>query len=55
LFIGAALGAIGAVAGAFAGYELRKRLVRAWNVKDLFVALLEDIVAISLALFFVSR
>lgn len=54
LFVGAALGAIGAVAGAFAGYELRKRLVRALNVKDLFIALAEDMVAISLALFFVS-
>jgi uncharacterized membrane protein len=55
VFIGAALGGIGAVAGAFAGYELRKRFVSALNVKDLFVAIPEDLIAISLALFFLSR
>lgn len=55
LFVGGALGAIGAVAGAFAGYELRRRLVSALNIKDLFGALPEDMIAISLALFFVSR
>ena len=53
--IGAILGAIGAVIGAFAGYEARKRLVTQWNIPDLFVALSEDLIAISLALFFVSR
>lgn len=55
LFMGAALGAIGAVVGAFSGYELRKRLVSGFNIKDIFVALLEDAVAIGLALFFVTR
>lgn len=55
LLIGAALGAIGAVAGAFAGYELRKRLVSGLNVKDIFIALPEDLIAICLALFFVTR
>jgi uncharacterized membrane protein len=55
LLVGAALGAIGAVIGAFAGYELRKRLVAGLHIKDLFIALPEDVVAISLALFFVSR
>lgn len=55
LFIGAALGAIGAVAGAFAGYELRKRLVSGLSVKDIFIALPEDLIAICLALFFVTR
>ena len=55
LFVGAALGAIGAVLGAFAGYELRKRLVSGFNIKDIFVALPEDAVAIGLALFFVTR
>jgi uncharacterized membrane protein len=53
--IGAALGALGAVAGAFAGYELRKRLVTALNIKDLFIAIPEDLIAIGLALFFVTR
>jgi uncharacterized membrane protein len=55
LFMGAAFGAIGAVAGAFAGYELRRRLVTGLNVKDIFIALPEDVIAIGLALFFVTR
>ena len=55
LLAGAALGAIGAVAGAFGGYQARTRLVRGLKVKDIFVAVLEDLVAISLALLFVSR
>jgi uncharacterized membrane protein len=55
LLIGIVLGGIGAVLGAFAGYELRKRLVAGLNVKDIFIALSEDVIAIGLALFFVSR
>src|SRR6476619_8000412 len=55
LIIGALLGAVGGVIGAFAGYEIRRRLVTALHVKDIFVALLEDLVAIGLACFFVSR
>jgi uncharacterized membrane protein len=53
LIIGAILGAVGGVIGAFAGYEIRRRLVAALHVKDIFVALLEDLVAIGLACFFV--
>jgi uncharacterized membrane protein len=53
--IGAALGAAGAVAGAFAGYDIRRRLVTKLNIKDFVVALCEDAIAIGLALFFVSR
>jgi uncharacterized membrane protein len=50
------IGAIlGGIVGAFAGYEIRKRLVAGLNIKDIFVALLEDLVAIGLACFFVSR
>ena len=55
LIIGAILGAIGGVIGAFAGYEIRRRLVAALHIKDIFIALLEDLVAIGLACFFVSR
>jgi len=55
LILGAILGAFGGVIGAFAGYEIRRRLVAALHVKDIFVALLEDLVAIGLACFFVSR
>ena len=49
LIIGAILGAIGAVIGAFAGYEIRKRLVAALKAKDLFIALSEDLITIGLA------
>ena len=55
LVIGAILGAVGAVIGAFAGYEIRKRLVGALNIRDTFIALLEDLITIGLACFFVSR
>lgn len=55
LAVGAGLGAFGAVTGAFAGYEVRKRLVTGLNIKDLFVALPEDLIAIGLALFLVAR
>ena len=55
LIIGTLLGAVGAVIGAFTGYEIRRRLVAALNIKDLFIALLEDLVTIGLACLFVSR
>ena len=55
LAIGAALGAAGGVIGAFAGYEIRRRLVSKLNIQDVFVALSEDLVALGLAWFFVSR
>ena len=55
LVIGAILGAVGGVIGAFAGYEIRRRLVAALNIKDVFIALLEDLVTIGLACFFVAR
>ena len=55
LFIGAALGAVGAVAGAFGGYELRKRLATGLKVKDIFIAIPEDLIAIGLAWFLVTR
>jgi uncharacterized membrane protein len=46
LLLGAILGAVGGVAGAFAGYQLRTRLVRTLAVPDFAIALLEDAVAI---------
>ena len=55
LGIGIVFGGIGAVIGAFAGYELRRRLVAALNIKDIFVALVEDLVTIGLACFFVTH
>ncbi len=55
LLAGALIGVVGGVAGAFAGYEIRRRLVRSLNIKDIFVAIPEDLIAIGLALFLVSR
>jgi uncharacterized membrane protein len=52
---GAILGAIGGVVGAFGGYEIRRRLVTALNIKDIFIALIEDAVTIALACFLVTR
>jgi uncharacterized membrane protein len=46
---GTVLGGIGGVVGAFAGYQARKRLVQGLAVKDIFVAVPEDLVAIGLA------
>jgi uncharacterized membrane protein len=53
--LGAVLGVGGGIAGAFAGYEVRTRLVKALKVPDLVIALLEDAVAIAGGLFIVSR
>lgn len=50
---GAVLGAIGALIGAFAGYEIRKRLTVGLNIKDIFIAIPEDFIAIGLAFFVV--
>jgi uncharacterized membrane protein len=52
---GAVLGVAGAIAGAFAGYEVRKRLVSALKVPDFVIALMEDAVAIGAGLLIVSR
>jgi uncharacterized membrane protein len=54
LLAGAVLGGIGAVVGAFGGYQARTRLVNRLRVKDLFIAIPEDLVAIGLAYLLVS-
>lgn len=53
LLLGAALGAIGGVIGTFAGYHARKALVSGLKVKDVVIAIPEDLVAIGLALLIV--
>jgi uncharacterized membrane protein len=50
---GALLGAVGGVAGAFAGYNYRRAL--AAMAPDLVLALLEDLAAVAGGLFLVSR
>jgi uncharacterized membrane protein len=55
IMIGAVLGAAGGIAGAFAGYQVRRRLVQALKVPDLYIALLEDVVAIAGGILIVSH
>ena len=52
---GALLGAGGGLVGCFGGYQARTRLVRALGKPDIYVALVEDIVAIGGSLWVVSR
>ncbi len=54
-WLGALIGAIGAIVGAFGGYQARVRLVRGLHVPDAAVAIPEDLVAIGLGLLLVSR
>ena len=53
LIAGALLGGIAGIVGAFLGYRIRRRLDL--HIKDLIVAVCEDVVAVGLALFLVSR
>lgn len=53
--LGATLGAVGGIVGCFAGYQARTRLVRASGTRDLYVALLEDMVAVAGCVWIVSR
>ena len=55
LWLGAIVGAIGTIAGTFGGYHARVGLVRGLQVKDIAVAIPEDLVAVGLGLFLVSR
>ena len=55
ILLGALLGAIGGVAGCFAGYQARTRIVKALGTRDIYIALLEDLVAITGSLWVVSR
>jgi uncharacterized membrane protein len=54
-WLGALIGAIGAIAGAFGGYQARVRLVRGLHLPDAAIAIPEDLVAIGLGLLLVSR
>jgi len=53
--IGTFVGVLGSIAGAFAGYEIRHRLVEAFGLPDFGVAVAEDLVAIGGGLLIVSQ
>ena len=53
--LGSVTGAVGGVVGCFGGYQARTRLVKALRTPDIYVALLEDLVAIAGSLWVVSR
>ena len=52
---GAAIGAIGALAGTFGGYAVRHALVQNLKLRDGAVAVVEDLIAIGGGLLLVSR
>jgi uncharacterized membrane protein len=53
--LGALAGALGGIVGCFGGYQARTRVVKALGVRDLYVALAEDALAIAGSLWAVSR
>jgi uncharacterized membrane protein len=53
--LGAVFGIIGGIVGCFGGFHARTRLVKAVGTPDIYVALLEDLVAIVGSLWVVSR
>ena len=55
LALGALLGGAGGAAGCFAGFYARKRLVQALQTRDLYIALLEDLVCVGGSLWVVTR
>jgi uncharacterized membrane protein len=54
LAVAACLGIIGALIGTYGGYHTRKGLVSGLKVKDIVIAIPEDLAAICLAYFLVS-
>jgi uncharacterized membrane protein len=55
LALGAVFGAIGAIFGAFGGHGVRDKIVRALHLRDLWIAPLEDVIAIAGGLLIVYR
>jgi uncharacterized membrane protein len=52
---GALMGVLGGVAGCYGGYFARTRLVKALGTQDIYIAVVEDLVAIFGSLWVVSR
>jgi uncharacterized membrane protein len=55
LWLGALLGAVGALVGTFGGYQLRTKTVKTLHSPDFPIALLEDAIAVCGGLFLASR
>ena len=55
VFLGILLGAVGGVAGCFLGYQARTGLVKALGTRDIYIALVEDLVAIAGSVWVVSQ
>ena len=55
VFLGAVLGLVGGVVGCFLGYRARIGIMKALGTRDIYVALLEDLVAIAGSWWAVSR
>jgi len=55
LLVGIIGAIVGVLVGTYGGYHTRANLVRSLNVKDIAIAIPEDLVAIALGLFVVSR
>ena len=55
IFPGILLGAVGALAGSFLGYHIRRGIVASLKVPDFPIALVEDAIAIGCGLLIVSR
>jgi uncharacterized membrane protein len=55
VLLGAIAGIVGAVVGTFGGYQARHQIVTQLKVKDIGVALVEDLIAIGGALLIVTR
>jgi uncharacterized membrane protein len=55
ILLGAVFGAAGGIAGCFLGYEARARLARVAGTRDIYIAVLEDILTIGGSLWVVSR
>jgi uncharacterized membrane protein len=54
-WVGAIIAIVGAVVGAFGGYRVRHQIVTQLKVKDIVVALTEDLIAIGGGLLIVTR
>ena len=53
--LGVVLGIVGTLAGTFGGYQVRHQIVSGLKIKDLPIALIEDVIAVGGGLLVVSR